>query len=90
MARLKRKVRTTRKQLRKTQTMRWSFPSLGVIIVVVLITLLSLLVLMRNATQDQLQQYGISQGSRLEQLSAEMDFVDVDVLDAEMQLLPTE
>jgi CHASE2 domain-containing sensor protein len=90
MTRVKQKARRTKKRVQNTHVNRWSFSSLGVIIVVLLITLLSLLVLMRNAAQDQLQQYGISEGSTLEHLSADMDFVDVDVLDAEMQLLPTE
>lgn len=64
--------------------------SLGVIVIILLLALLGLLILLRNAAQEHLQSYGISESRRLEQISADMDTIDVDVIDGQTQLLPNE
>ena len=83
----RRKQRSVKRSVRKQKQSQWSFMSLGVIVLVLLAVLIGLLVLMRNATEEHVQSYGISESRTLEDLSADMDTIDVDVLDTQTQLL---
>lgn len=69
---------------------KWSLSSLGIIVVVLLLALGWLLVLMRNAAEEHLQQFSATENRSINQLSADIDTIDVDVLDAETQLLSNE
>lgn len=82
--------KTTRRHVRKTRVTRWSLSSLGIITLVLLLALMWLLVLLHNAAEDQLQRFSVSQDRMLEQLSADMDTIDVSVLEAQTQLLDEE
>lgn len=73
---------------RRSGITKWSLSSLGIIVVVLLLALGWLLVLMRNAAEEHLQQFSAKESSVLDQLSANLDTIDVDVLDSQTQLLP--
>ena len=73
---------------RRSGITKWSLSSLGIIVVVLLLALGGLLVLMRNAAEEHLQQFSAKESSVLYQLSANLDTIDVDVLDSQTQLLP--
>ncbi len=83
----RKKMSVTKRRSKKTAS-PWSLTSLGIVVVVLVIALVGLLVMMHNATEQRLQDYGVSEGATLDQLSADMDTIDVDVLDAQTQLLP--
>ncbi len=87
---MSRKRKTIIKRRSKPTAAPWSLTSLGLIVIVLVIALVGLLVMMHNATEQRMQEYGVSEGATLEQLSADMDTIDVDVLDAQTQLLPTD